>query len=62
MDGDEGDDVDLASYAFQIWKNAIEKDSKLENKVKSIKIHAPEVPLESRNPGFSSLPVNFGEL
>ena len=36
MDGDEGDDVDLASYAFQIWKNAIEKDSKLENKVKSI--------------------------
>jgi len=36
MDGDDGDDVDLASYAFQIWKNATDNDTKLENKVKSI--------------------------
>lgn len=36
MDGDDGDDVDLASYAFQIWKNAIENNPKLENNIKSI--------------------------
>ncbi|MFI5252372.1 MAG: helicase-related protein [Bacteroidota bacterium] len=30
LDGEADDEVDLASYAFQIWKNAIEKDSTLE--------------------------------
>lgn len=29
MDGDEDDEVDLASYAYQIWKNAIDRDPKL---------------------------------
>lgn len=29
MDGDEDTEVDLASYAYQIWKNAIDRDSEL---------------------------------
>ncbi len=31
MDGDEDDEVDLASYAFEIWKKAVEKDPDLAN-------------------------------
>lgn len=30
LDGDADTEVDLASYAYQIWKNAISSDSKLE--------------------------------
>jgi superfamily II DNA or RNA helicase len=30
LDGDADTEVDLASYAYQIWKNAIEADSRLE--------------------------------
>lgn len=30
LDGDEDAEVDLASYAYQIWKNAIDRDSELE--------------------------------
>jgi superfamily II DNA or RNA helicase len=29
LDGDDDTDVDLASYAYQIWKNAIDRDPKL---------------------------------
>ncbi|HUV04763.1 MAG TPA: helicase-related protein [Armatimonadota bacterium] len=29
MDEQEDDDVDLASYAYQIWKNAVDRDPKL---------------------------------
>jgi superfamily II DNA or RNA helicase len=29
LDGEEDDEVDLASYAYQIWKNAIDRDPKL---------------------------------
>jgi hypothetical protein len=30
LDGDEDTEVDLASYAYQIWKNAIDRDPELE--------------------------------
>ena len=29
LDGDEDTEVDLASYAYQIWKNAIDRDPDL---------------------------------
>lgn len=48
LDGDDDTEVDLASYAYQIWKNAIDADPKLEsaipalpNVVYSTKPHAP---------------------
>ncbi len=48
LDGDEDAEVDLASYAYQIWKNAIDRDPKLEkiipampNVVYSTKPHKP---------------------
>ena len=50
MDGDEDAEVDLASYAYQIWKNAIDKDPQLEklitampNVVYSTRPHKPTV-------------------
>jgi superfamily II DNA or RNA helicase len=33
LDDDVDDDVDLASYAFQIWKNATDRDPSLEQKI-----------------------------
>ena len=33
LDDDIDDDVDLASYAFQIWKNATDRDPSLEKKI-----------------------------
>lgn len=36
MDGEEDDEVDLASYAYQIWKNAIDRDPQLANIVPSM--------------------------
>lgn len=36
LDGDEETDVDLSSYAYQIWKNAIEDDPELERKIKDM--------------------------
>jgi superfamily II DNA or RNA helicase len=33
LDGDEDTEVDLASYAYQIWKNAIDRDPKLEETI-----------------------------
>ncbi|MFZ2658568.1 MAG: helicase-related protein [Victivallales bacterium] len=48
LDGDEDTEVDLASYAYQIWKNAIDRDPELEkiipsmpNVVYSTRSHAP---------------------
>lgn len=48
FDGDDDTEVDLASYAYQIWKNAIDADAKLEtaipalpNVVYSTKPHRP---------------------
>lgn len=36
LDGDDDAEVDLASYAFQIWKNATTADSSLETKVEQM--------------------------
>jgi superfamily II DNA or RNA helicase len=33
LDGEDDKEVDLASHAYQIWKNAIEKDPKLEKRI-----------------------------
>jgi len=48
LDGDEDTEVDLASYAYQIWKNAIEENPKLEQEIAALphlvystKPHAP---------------------
>ena len=48
LDGDEETEVDLASYAYQIWKNAIDRDPELEkiipampNVVYSTRPHKP---------------------
>jgi len=48
LDGEEDTEVDLGSYAFQIWKNAIERDPSLQRAiidmpdvVFSTKAHAP---------------------
>ena len=48
LDGEEDTEVDLASYAYQIWKNAIDKEPELEkiipampNVVYSTKAHRP---------------------
>jgi len=48
LDGEEDTEVDLASYAYQIWKNAVERDPSLEkiisampNVVYSTKPHQP---------------------
>ena len=36
LDGDEDTEVDLASYAYQIWKNAIDRDPELEKIIPSL--------------------------
>ena len=36
LDGDDKTDVDLSSYAYQIWKNAITSDPTLKKKVESM--------------------------
>ncbi len=48
LDGDEDAEVDLASYAYQIWKNAIDRDPEIEkiipampNVVYSTRAHPP---------------------
>ena len=54
LDGDADAEVDLASYAYQIWKNAIEADPALEKKISALpsvvysaRAHAPS-PLAAR--------------
>ena len=36
LDGDDETDVDLSSYAYQIWKNATEADSSLKKKIEDM--------------------------
>ena len=36
LDDDVDDDVDLASYAYQIWKNAITEDPSLEREISGL--------------------------
>ena len=50
LDGDDDTEVDLASYAYQIWKNAIDRDPQLEkviaalpNVVYSTRRHEPSI-------------------
>ena len=45
MDGDPDGEVDLASHAFQIWKNAITADPRLEKTVSDL----PDVVFSSRH-------------
>ncbi|HQF54375.1 MAG TPA: helicase-related protein [Fibrobacteria bacterium] len=44
LDGDGDTEVDLSSYAYQIWKNAIERDPKLVHEIPSM----PDVVYSSR--------------
>jgi hypothetical protein len=36
LDGEEDTEVDLASYAYQIWKNAVDKDPALEKVIREL--------------------------
>ncbi|MFM8221761.1 MAG: hypothetical protein ACKOJF_22855, partial [Planctomycetaceae bacterium] len=36
LGGEEDTEVDLASYAFQIWKNAIDRDPSLERRIEAL--------------------------
>jgi len=36
LDGDQDSEVDLASYAYQIWKNAIDDNPKLKNTIQNL--------------------------
>jgi hypothetical protein len=36
LDGEDDTEVDLASYAYQIWKNAVERDPSLETKIPAL--------------------------
>lgn len=42
LDGDEDTEVDLSSYAYQIWKNAIDADPSLADKIEAMRnvVHA----------------------
>ncbi|RJP34875.1 MAG: NgoFVII family restriction endonuclease [Candidatus Omnitrophota bacterium] len=55
LDGDEDAEVDLASYAYQIWKNAIDADPKLEKIIPDLPdvIYSakPHRPKEKEPPG-----------
>ena len=44
LDGEPEGEVDLASYAYQIWKNAIDNDTSLKNKIAAL----PEVVYSTR--------------
>lgn len=54
MDGDAEEDVDLASYAYQIWKNAITKNPELEKTIPALQpvvystkaVTPPSLPLD----------------
>lgn len=52
LDGEDDTEVDLASYAYQIWKNAINKDPSLEKKIEGL----PSVVYSTRphSPGVTS--------
>jgi hypothetical protein len=45
LDGEDGTEVDLASYAYQIWKNAITTDPSLEKIIPEL----PQVAYSTRN-------------
>lgn len=47
LDGDDDAEVDLASYAYQIWKNAVDSDPKLRKTIESM----PQVVYSTREIG-----------
>lgn len=51
LDGDDDNEVDLSSYAYQIWKNAIEADPSLKNRIENL----PSVVFSSK--GFEPTPT-----
>lgn len=54
LDGDDEGEVDLASQAFQIWKNAIDADPSLKKKVESL----PDISYSARHhEGTASRPA-----
>jgi hypothetical protein len=50
LDGDSDSEVDLASYAFQIWKNATEADPSLKSTIESL----PEVVFSTKQHSANS--------
>jgi superfamily II DNA or RNA helicase len=64
MDGDDDTEVDLASYAYQIWKNAVDADPKLKKIIPdmpSVVYSAKELESESTNPEGVLLYMRTGE-
>ena len=59
LDGDDDTEVDLASYAYQIWKNATDDDPPLRRKIEDL----PDVVYSTRAhlPLSASLPLEEGE-
>lgn len=59
LDGDDDTEVDLASYAYQIWQNAIKENPELKKTIPEL----PRVAYSARaaNPDFRSF-QNFGNL
>jgi superfamily II DNA or RNA helicase len=55
LDGDADTEVDLSSYAFQIWKNAIDRDPSLQKAIAAMPnvVYAtkPHTPTEGEPPG-----------
>jgi hypothetical protein len=55
LDGDADTEVDLGSYAYQVWKNAIDRDPQLEKTIPDLPnvIYStrPHVPSESQPEG-----------
>lgn len=55
LDGDDDDEVDLASHAYQIWKNAVSADAKLEKAVTGLRdvvfSSRPHMPIAQRPEG-----------
>ena len=52
LDGDDETDVDLASYAYQIWKNAIDRDPALKNVIETmpnVVLLGPAAPADGRS-------------
>ena len=53
LDAQDDSDVDLASYAYQIWRNATEKDASLKRKIENLPsvVHASKAhPPQPRQP------------
>ncbi len=64
LDGDDDTEVDLASYAYQIWKNAVDADSKLKRIIPampSVVYSTKELKSESTKPEGVLVYMRTGE-